>query len=203
MVTEEMIRRLPKVELHDHLDGGVRPQTIVELAKKYHIEIPEKKSGDLANWFHRGADRKNLGLYLEGFRTTLSVMQTEEALERIARESLEDLAEESEAARAALERQLTYQLFLQQAQNETAKAILSLTLDDIGQARREISTLRASLVSAAEVARESDVDTLIDLETRASRAETDLSTNTFASQQTLEVIWRDLDELTGAQAATQ
>ncbi len=95
MVTEEMIRRFPKVELHDHLDGGVRPQTIVELAKKYHVEIPAKKPDDLAKWFHRGADRKNLSLYLEGFRTTLSVMQTEEALERIARETLEDLAEDN------------------------------------------------------------------------------------------------------------
>jgi len=97
MVTEEMIRRLPKVELHDHLDGGVRPQTIVELAKKYDVEIPEKKPDDLSNWFHRGADRKNLSLYLDGFRTTLSVMQTEEALERIARETLEDLAKDNVA----------------------------------------------------------------------------------------------------------
>ena len=85
MVTEEMIKRLPKVELHDHLDGGVRPQTIVELAKEYKIELPETDPLKLADWFHRGADRKNLGLYLQGFAKTLAVMQTEEALERMNR----------------------------------------------------------------------------------------------------------------------
>jgi adenosine deaminase len=90
-----MIKRLPKVELHDHLDGGVRPQTLVELAEQYKIELPEKDPGKLADWFHRGADRKSLGLYLQGFATTLSVMQTEEALERIARETIEDLAEDN------------------------------------------------------------------------------------------------------------
>jgi adenosine deaminase len=95
MVTGEMIKRLPKVELHDHLDGGVRPKTIIELAGKYKVQLPETNAEKLAEWFHRGADRKNLGLYLEGFATVLSVMQTEEALERIAREILEDLAEDN------------------------------------------------------------------------------------------------------------
>jgi len=97
MVTEEMIKRLPKVELHDHLDGGVRPQTIIELAEKYDIELPETNPDRLAAWFHRGADRKNLALYLEGFATVLSVMQSEEALERIARETLEDMAADNVA----------------------------------------------------------------------------------------------------------
>ncbi|TFG65137.1 MAG: adenosine deaminase [Spirochaetales bacterium] len=95
MVTEEMIRRIPKVELHDHLDGGVRPETIIELAKEYKVELPAQTPDALASWFHRGADRKSLALYLEGFGVTLSVMQTREALERIAFETMEELAKDN------------------------------------------------------------------------------------------------------------
>ena len=92
MVTREMIRQLPKVEVHDHLDGSLRPQTIIELAAESGVELPSDDPAELAAWFHRGADRKSLSLYLEGFGATVSVLQSEEALERVARESLEDLA---------------------------------------------------------------------------------------------------------------
>ena len=92
MVTKEMIKRMPKVELHDHLDGGVRPETLIELAQADSISLPSSDPNELARWFRRGADRKNLFLYLEGFEVTLSVMQTAESLTRIAMESIEDLA---------------------------------------------------------------------------------------------------------------
>lgn len=95
MVTEEMIHKIPKVELHDHLDGGVRPNSIVDLADKLEVELPAKSSEDLASWLHRGADRKNLGLYLEGFGLTIAVMQTREALYRVAYEAIEDLADDN------------------------------------------------------------------------------------------------------------
>ena len=95
MVTREMIRKLPKVELHDHLDGGVRSETIIELAREQKLGLPASTGPDLAKWFHRGADRKSLSLYLEGFRVSLSVMQNEAALTRIAREAIEDLAAEN------------------------------------------------------------------------------------------------------------
>jgi adenosine deaminase len=88
MVTQKMIKKIPKVELHDHLDGSVLPNTIIDLAKEYNIELPESNEDELLGWFQRGSNRKSLALYLEGFSVTLSIMQTEEALERIAYEHL-------------------------------------------------------------------------------------------------------------------
>jgi adenosine deaminase len=89
---ETRLRALPKVLLHDHLDGGVRASTIVELARDQHYDrLPAADPGALADWFHRGARRGSLPLYLEGFVHTVAVMQTAEALERIAYEMLEDM----------------------------------------------------------------------------------------------------------------
>ena len=91
-ITERFIRTLPKVLLHDHLDGGLRPRTIIELAKDHgYTDLPTTDPGDLASWFHRGARRGSLPLYLEGFSHTTAVMQTEEALERVAYEMMEDM----------------------------------------------------------------------------------------------------------------
>ena len=91
--TLEEIRRLPKVLLHDHLDGGLRPATIVELADQvgYHL-LPSHDVDALSDWFRGGAARGDLGLYLEGFAHTVAVMQTPEALVRVAAECVEDLA---------------------------------------------------------------------------------------------------------------
>jgi adenosine deaminase len=87
------IRRAPKVLLHDHLDGGVRPQTVIELARDAgYRELPTTDPDELARWFTLGADRKSLELYLEGFRHTVAVMQQRDAIERVAAECVEDLA---------------------------------------------------------------------------------------------------------------
>jgi len=84
------------VLLHDHLDGGLRPETVLELGRSVgYTELPSGDPGALARWFHEGADRKSLPLYLEGFRHTIAVMQTEEALQRVAYEALEDLARDN------------------------------------------------------------------------------------------------------------
>ena len=86
-------RKLPKVLLHEHLDGGVRPATVIDLAKSCgYGGLPTSDAGELANWFHRGAQRGNLPEYLEGFAHTTGVMQEREGLERIAYEFLEDMA---------------------------------------------------------------------------------------------------------------
>jgi len=87
------IRRAPKVLLHDHLDGGLRPETLVDLAQRYrYSDLPETDAAALAAWLARSAHRGHLELYLDAFRHTVAVMQTREALIRIARECAEDLA---------------------------------------------------------------------------------------------------------------
>jgi adenosine deaminase len=91
-IPEKIIQSIPKVLLHDHLDGGVRPATIVELAKETGYRgLPTTDHDELARWFHRGARRGSLPLYLEGFAHTCGVMQTEEALERVSYEMMQDM----------------------------------------------------------------------------------------------------------------
>lgn len=88
----DIIKEVPKVLLHDHLDGGLRPQTVIELAKdmKY-SKLPTSDPGELAEWFHRGANKGNLVEFLQGFAHTCGVMQTKESLERVAFEMIEDM----------------------------------------------------------------------------------------------------------------
>jgi adenosine deaminase len=89
------IRELPKVLLHEHLDGGLRPSTVIELAAEHGYEhLPTTDPTDLAAWFHRGAQRGNLPEYLEGFQHTTGVMQSSDALERVAFEFIEDMFED-------------------------------------------------------------------------------------------------------------
>src|SRR5438067_10669865 len=91
-LSNDVLRRVPKVLLHDHLDGGLRPRTIVELAKETgYANLPTTNVDELAQWFRTNANRGILPLYLQGFEHTSGVMQTEEALERTAYEMLEDM----------------------------------------------------------------------------------------------------------------
>ncbi len=96
MNTEKLpFKTLPKVLLHEHLDGVLRPQTVIELADAVHYaELPTNDPEALAQWFHQGANQGSLAKYLEGFKHTIAVMQTEEALERVAYEQAEDLADD-------------------------------------------------------------------------------------------------------------
>lgn len=92
MIPTEALRRAPKVLLHDHLDGGLRPETVVELAAEVGHVLPSTDPAELEAWFHRGADRNDLELYLETFEHTVACMQTAESIERVAFECVEDLA---------------------------------------------------------------------------------------------------------------
>jgi adenosine deaminase len=93
MLTLETIRQAPKALLHDHLDGGLRPATVIDLAREYGYDrLPTTDVDDLAAWFRRGADRKSLELYLETFAHTVGVLQDRDAIVRVAAECAEDLA---------------------------------------------------------------------------------------------------------------
>ena len=93
---EAAIRALPKVVLHDHLDGGLRPATVLEIADEVGHELPvsgaDRTAEGLARWFRESADSGSLERYLETFAHTVGVMQTAPALRRVARESVLDLA---------------------------------------------------------------------------------------------------------------
>jgi adenosine deaminase len=90
-----LLKSLPKVLLHEHLDGVVRPKTVIDLAREAkYTELPTEDPNALAEWFFRGANQGSLAKYLEGFAQTIAVMQTEEALERVAYEQVEDLSQD-------------------------------------------------------------------------------------------------------------
>ena len=92
-LTAEEIRAVPKVLLHDHLDGGLRPSTVVELAAEIGYDrLPSADPDEVAAWLTRGARRGHLKYYLDAFQHTVAVMQTREALVRVAAECAEDLA---------------------------------------------------------------------------------------------------------------
>jgi adenosine deaminase len=91
-VNLDEIRSLPKVLLHDHLDGGLRPQTVIDLADELGYEsLPTRDAAELERWFVQSADSGSLARYLETFEHTVSVLQTKSAIRRVARECVEDL----------------------------------------------------------------------------------------------------------------
>ncbi|MFM9377826.1 adenosine deaminase [Gordonia sp. VNK21] len=93
MITLDDCRLAPKVLLHDHLDGGLRPATVLELAEQDGYRgLPADDAAALATWFATAADSGSLETYLETFTHTVAVMQTADALRRVARECAEDLA---------------------------------------------------------------------------------------------------------------
>jgi adenosine deaminase len=92
-VPVDLVRRAPKVLLHDHLDGGLRPQTVIELADEAgYGGLPATDPQALGRWFAEAAYSGSLERYLETFRHTVGVTQTEQALRRVARECAVDLA---------------------------------------------------------------------------------------------------------------
>jgi adenosine deaminase len=117
MISPEELNAAPKVLLHDHLDGGLRPATIVELAREIGHELPRTDPAELGEWFVESADSGSLERYLETFAHTVAVMQTPEAITRVASECVQDLAADGVVyaeIRYAPEQHLTRGLTLEQ-----------------------------------------------------------------------------------------
>ena len=92
-LTLETIRQAPKALLHDHLDGGLRPSTVIDIAGRIGYEgLPSTDENELAAWFRNAAHSGSLVRYLEPFAHTVAVMQTPDSLHRVALECVEDLA---------------------------------------------------------------------------------------------------------------
>jgi len=95
VITDDTLRRAPKALLHDHLDGGLRPQTIIELADTIGYQgLPAREADSLGAWFRDSADSGSLERYLMTFDQTLAVMQTVAGLHRVASECVQDLADD-------------------------------------------------------------------------------------------------------------
>ena len=126
MISPEQFKAAPKVLLHDHLDGGLRPQTVVELAREIGHALPRADAGELGAWFVESADSGSLERYLETFDHTVAVMQNAEAIKRVASECVQDLAADGVVyaeVRYAPEQHLTAGLTLEQVVDAVQRGV--------------------------------------------------------------------------------
>ncbi|MCX5069182.1 adenosine deaminase [Micromonospora lupini] len=144
----EDIVKVPKALLHDHLDGGLRPATIVELAAEVGHELPTTDPEALGRWFVDAADSGSLERYLETFAHTVAVMQTGPALRRVARECALDLAADGVVyaeVRFAPEQHLERDLSL----DEVVEAVLAGFAEGAAQAAEAGLTIRVGTLLTA------------------------------------------------------
>ncbi|MBX3094461.1 MAG: adenosine deaminase [Cryobacterium sp.] len=142
------ITALPKVSLHDHLDGGLRPQTIIELADEIALDLPATSANALGDWFAESSNSGSLVEYLKTFDVTTGVMQTRGGLERVAREFVQDLHADGVVygeIRWAPEQHLTRGLSLDEAV-EAVQDGIDAGIDDVTDAGGRIQV--GQLVSA-------------------------------------------------------
>lgn len=157
--TDEQIARAPKALLHDHLDGGVRPATVLEIAREIGYEdLPAATPDALAAWFRDSADSGSLVRYLETFAHTVAVMQTPDGLRRVARECALDLARDSVVyaeVRFAPELHLERGLSLP----EVVQAVLDGFAEGVAQAADEGRTIvvRALLTAMRHAAKSLEI----------------------------------------------
>jgi adenosine deaminase len=132
-VTEELLRSLPKTDLHCHLDGSLRLNTILELAEQQKVKLPESTPEGLARAMHQGKICASLEDYLTAFEITLSVLQTEEALYRSAYELAIDAAKEN-----VRYLEVRYSPVLHTRRGLKPTTIVDAVLDGLRQAKREV-----------------------------------------------------------------
>ncbi len=147
--TIEQIRAMPKVLLHDHLDGGLRPGTVIDLADDIgYTELPTHDPAELTEVLTAGAHRGHLNLYLDAFRHTVGVMQTRHALYRVAREAAEDLADDGIVyAEVRFAPELHTELGL--SLDEVVHAVLEGFRDGSEDGRIEVRALLTAMRTAA------------------------------------------------------
>jgi adenosine deaminase len=147
-LTEDEIRTAPKALLHDHLDGGLRPETIIELAEPIGHVLPATDPAGLGRWFTEAADSGSLERYLTTFAHTVAVMQTEGGLHRVARECALDLAHDGVVyaeVRFAPEQHLSRGLVLDQV----VEAVLAGFADGSAEAARNGRPIRVGTLLTA------------------------------------------------------
>jgi adenosine deaminase len=132
----ENVARAPKVLLHDHLDGGLRPQTVLELADQHgYRELPASDPDALATWFRQAADSGSLVQYLETFAHTVGVMQHPDAIHRVARECALDLA-----ADGVVYAEVRFAPELSTAQGLAIEAVVEAMVDGFAAGCRDAAT---------------------------------------------------------------
>src|SRR6188474_3141790 len=147
-LTREEILALPKVLLHDHLDGGLRPETVIELAAEIDHVLPSTDPVELQRIFTENANSGDLVRYLEAFAHTTAVMQTEANIRRVATEAVLDLARDGviyAELRYAPEQHLQNGLTLQQV----VDAVQAGIADGVAQALEEGFAIRAAALLCA------------------------------------------------------
>lgn len=138
--TQDVIRALPTVLLHDHLDGGLRPSTLLELAHEIGYELPADEPEALAAWFVEAASSLRLERYLETFEHTVAVLQSAPALTRVAREAVLDLADDG-----VVYAELRFAPELHQRAGLELRDVLDAVLAGVAEGRQETG-LRAGVL---------------------------------------------------------
>jgi adenosine deaminase len=140
-ITEDFIRRLPKTDLHCHLDGSLRLSTILDLAEQQGVELPADTEEGLASAIHMGENCESLSKYLEAFDVTLSVMQNKEGLHRTAYELGMDAS--AEGVRLL---EVRFSPLLHTRQGMQLTTIIEVVAEGLRQAKRETGLMSGLIV---------------------------------------------------------